>query len=78
MYVDLATPESLIWGICDDKKVFSDTNETVELDRVNYTPVAWDNTYKMEVSGSGTPKVGMFYTMTADQKIDITTESDSV
>ena len=50
MYVDLATPESLIWGICDDKKVFSDTNETVELDRVNYTPVAWDNTYKMEVS----------------------------
>ena len=41
MYVDLATPESLIWGICDDKKVFSDTNETVELDRVNYTPVAW-------------------------------------
>lgn len=77
-YVDLATPESLIWGICDDKKVFSDTNETVELDRVNYTPTAWDNTYKMEVSGSGTPKVGMFYTMTADQKIDLSTESDSV
>jgi len=50
MYVDLATPESLIWGICDDKKVFSETNETKELDRVNYTPVAWDNTYKMEVS----------------------------
>lgn len=51
MFVDLATPESLIWGICDDKKIFSDTNETKELDRVNYTPIAWDNTYKMEVAG---------------------------
>jgi len=78
MYVDLATPESLIWGICDDKKVFSETNETKELDRVNYTPIAWDNTYKMEVSWEGTPKVGFFYTMTADQKIDLSTESDSV
>ena len=78
MYVDLATPESLIWGICDDKKVFSETNETKELDRVNYTPIAWDNTYKMEVSWEGTPKVGFFYTMTADQKIDLSTESNSV
>ena len=78
MYVDLATPESLIWGICDDKKVFSETNETKELDRVNYTPIAWDNTYKMEVSWEGTPKVGYFYTMTADQKIDLSTESNSV
>lgn len=78
MYVDLATPESLIWGICDDKKVFSETNETKELDRVNYTPIAWDNTYKMEVSWEGTPKVGFFYTMTADQKIDLSTESSSV
>jgi len=78
MYVDLATPESLIWGICDDKKVFSETNEIKELDRVNYTPIAWDNTYKMEVSGEWTPKVGYFYTMTADQKIDLSTESDSV
>ena len=50
MYVDLATPSSLIWGICDDKKVFPETNETVEQWRVNYTPIAWDNTYKMEVS----------------------------
>ena len=78
MYVDLATPESLIWGICDDKKVFSETNETKELDRVNYTPIAWDNTYKMEVSWEGTPKVGYFYTMTDDQKIDLSTESNSV
>ena len=78
MYVDLATPESLIWGICDDKKIFSETNETKELDRVNYTPIAWDNTYKMEVTGEWTPKVGYFYTMTADQKIDLATESDSV
>ena len=78
MYVDLATPESLIWGICDDKKVFSETNETKELDRVNYTPIAWDNTYKMEVSWEGTPKVGFFYTMTEDQKIDLSTESNSV
>ena len=78
MYVDLATPESLIWGICDDKKVFSETNETKELDRVNYTPIAWDNTYKMEVSWEGTPKVGFFYTMTDDQKIDLSTESNSV
>ena len=78
MYVDLATPESLIWGICDDKKVFPETNETTEQWRVNYTPIAWDNTYKMEVSGEWTPKVGYFYTMTEDQKIDLSTESNSV
>ena len=78
MYVDLATPESLIWGICDDKKVFPETNETTEQFRVNYTPIAWDNTYKMEVSWEWTPKVWYFYTMTADQKIDLSTESDSV
>ena len=46
--------------------------------RVNYTPIAWDNTYKMEVSGTGTPKVGYFYKITADQKIDLATESNSV
>ena len=78
MYVDLATPESLIWGICDDKKVFPETNETVEQWRVNYTPIAWDNTYKMEVSWEWTPKVWYFYTMTDDQKIDLSTESPSV
>ena len=78
MYVDLATPSSLIWGICDDKKVFPETNETVEQWRVNYTPIAWDNTYKMEVSWEWTPKVWYFYTMTEDQKIDLSTESDSV
>jgi hypothetical protein len=50
MYVDLATPESLIWGICDDSKIFPEENETKEQFRVNYTPIAWDNTYKMEVS----------------------------
>lgn len=78
MYVDLATPESLIWGICDDSKIFPEENETKEQFRVNYTPIAWDNTYKMEVSGEWTPKVGFFYTMTADQKIDLATESQSV
>ena len=78
MYVDLATPESLIWGICDDKKVFPETNESVEQWRVNYTPIAWDNTYKMEVSWEWTPKVWYFYTMTEDQKIDLSTESPSV
>ena len=78
MYVDLATPESLIWGICDDSKIFPEENETKEQFRVNYTPIAWDNTYKMEVSGEWTPKVWFFYTMTADQKIDLATESQSV
>ena len=32
----------------------------------------------MEVAGSGTPKIGMFYKITAEQKIDLATESDSV
>lgn len=77
-YITLATPESIIWGVCDDRKTFSDENETKEKARVNYTPTAWDNTYKMEVSWSGTPKVGLFYKITNDQKIDLSSESPSV
>jgi hypothetical protein len=47
--LDLATPNSIIIGICDDRKTIADDNETMAKERVNYTPVAWDNTYKMEV-----------------------------
>lgn len=74
--VDLATPDSIIFWICDDKASFPETNETKEKFRVNYTPVAWDNTYKMDATWP--VKVGYFYSITADWKIDSATQSPSV
>lgn len=74
--VDLATPDSIIFWICDDRASFPETNETKEKFRVNYTPVAWDNTYKMEATWD--VKVGYFYSITADGKIDSATQSPSV
>lgn len=74
--VDLATPDSIIFWICDDKASFPETNETKEKFRVNYTPVAWDNTYKMDATWP--VKVGYFYSITADGKIDASTQSPSV
>ena len=77
-YIDIATPSSIIFWICDDKASFPETNETKEKFRVNYTPVAWDNTYKMDKSWDWDVKVGYFYKITNDWKIDVSTASASV
>jgi hypothetical protein len=36
-------------GIANDKASFPENNQTQEQWRVDYNPVIWENTYKMEV-----------------------------
>ena len=78
-FVTKATPSSVIIWIANDKFSFPETNETQEQWRVDYNPVIWENTYKMEVTGDiSQVKVGHFYTMDANQKLDVSTDSPSV
>lgn len=88
-FVTKATPETVIIWIANDKFSFPETNETQEQWRVNYNPVIWENTYKMEVKEVDMRgpnhdytwsllKVGYFYTMDENQKLDPTTASPSV
>lgn len=78
-FVTKATPETVIIWIANDKFSFPETNETQEQWRVDYNPVIWENTYKMEVTGDiSQVKVGHFYTMDANQKLDVSTDSPSV
>lgn len=79
-FVTKATPTSVIIWIANDKFSFPETNETQEQWRVDYNPVIWENTYKMEVSDGDVTgiKVWYFYTMDANQKLDKSTESPSV
>ena len=78
-FVTKATPETVIIWIANDKFSFPETNETQEQWRVDYNPVIRENTYKMEVTGDiSQVKVGHFYTMDANQKLDVSTDSPSV
>ena len=78
-FVTKATPSSVIIWIANDKFSFPETNQTQEQWRVDYNPVIWENTYKMEVTGDiSQVKVGHFYTMDANQKLDVSTDSPSV
>lgn len=79
-YVTKATPSSVIIWIANDKASFPETNQTKEQRRVDYNPVIWENTYKMEVSDGDVTgiKVGHFYCMDANQKLDKSTDSPSV
>lgn len=78
-FVTKATPETVIIWIANDKFSFPETNETKEQWRVDYNPVIWENTYKMEVTGDiSQVKVGHFYTMDENQKLDVSTDSPSV
>ena len=78
-FVTKATPESVIIWIANDKFSFPENNQTQEQWRVDYNPVIWENTYKMEVTGDiSQVKVGHFYTMDENQKLDVSTDSPSV
>lgn len=78
-FVTKATPETVIIWIANDKFSFPETNETQEQWRIDYNPVIWENTYKMEVTGDiSQVKVGHFYTMDENQKLDVSTDSPSV
>ena len=78
-FVTKATPDSIIMWIANDKFSFPENNQTVEQWRVDYNPVIRENTYKMEVSWDiSAVKVWFFYTMDANQKLDVSSASPSV
>ncbi len=78
-FVTKATPTSVVIWIANDKFSFPSTNQTQEQRRVDYNPVIRENTYKMEVNGDiSQVTVWHFYTMDANQKLDVATDSPSV
>ena len=78
-FVTKATPTSVVIWIANDKFSFPSTNQTQEQWRVDYNPVIRENTYKMEVNGDiSQVTVWHFYTMDANQKLDVATDSPSV
>lgn len=78
-FITKAKSNSVIIGICNTKNAFPANNETEEQFRVEYSPIVWENSYKMKIStDTSTIKVGQFYKITDNQEIDLATASPSV
>ena len=79
-FITKATPWSVIFGISHTKNSFPSDNEENHKMRVEYSPIIFENSYKMKVPGGDTSKIkiGKFYKIDQNQEIDASTASPSV